>query len=69
MHKINICKLIQDAKFNYLNEFNISIYRVNIIKDSMKMELFLESNTVLDKKIVTDLYELIKIGFKRIYNR
>ena len=64
MHKINICKLIQDAKFNYLNEFNISIYRVNIIKDSMKMKLFLESNTVLDKKIVTDLYELIKIGFK-----
>ncbi|MDR7869940.1 MAG: PolC-type DNA polymerase III [Tissierellaceae bacterium] len=63
MQKINIIELIKDKKFNYLKVYNIYIYKVEIIKDSMIMRLFLDSNKVLDQNTNNDLYELLELNF------
>ena len=63
MQKINIAKLIKEEKYKYLNNYNIDIYRVEINKNNMKMNLFLESDRILSKNSIDDIERLLKSSF------
>ena len=54
MKTIYIKELIRDRKYDYLKEFNIKIYKIKILKDTMEMKVFLESDNIL----VADLLKL-----------
>ncbi len=63
MQKINIGQLIKNDRFSYLNEFNIWIYKVEIIKENMSMIIFIESDSILTEETKADIKEVVISSF------
>lgn len=63
MQKINIGQLIKNDRFSYLNEFNIWIFKVEIIKENMSMIIFIESDSILTEETKADIKEVVISSF------
>ncbi|NLY47105.1 MAG: PolC-type DNA polymerase III [Tissierella sp.] len=63
MKTIYLTELIRDKKYDYLREFNIKIFKIKIVKDTMEMNIFLESDNILDTETTKDIDELFKSNF------
>ncbi len=63
MKAIYLTELIKDKKYDYLKEFNIRIFKVEILKDTMEMKMFLESDSILDDNSTKDIEQLFNTNF------
>lgn len=60
MDKINLGKFIKGEKYLYLNNFNINITKVELIRKDMKLFILANSDKILDNKVKKDIESLFR---------
>ena len=63
MNYVYLNKLIRDEEYNYLKDYNLLLYKVEIFKSTMEMKLFIQAKEILGKESIKDIEEIIKKSF------